>query len=150
MIYFEPVRVPMRKTPDLPIQMPTRADNGSAGYDLYSRQRSVIEPGRMIMFWTDIKAHMDGRDVLMLYPRSSMGSMQLMLANSVGVIDASYFNNPKNDGNIGLLLYNYGDEPVLIEIGDRIGQAVFVEFKVAQNDSTLKETRDGGFGSSDK
>ncbi len=150
MRYFEPVRKTMQKNTELVTQLPTRADNGSAGYDLYSKQTSPILPGQMVMFWTDVKAYMEGRDVLMLYPRSSMGSLQLMLANSVGVIDASYHNNKKNDGNIGIMLYNYGDEPVLIEVGDRIGQGVFVSFSVTDNDVTLKDSRDGGFGSTNE
>ena len=50
-------------------------------------------------------------EVLMLYIRSSIGIKQhVTLANGTGIIDADYFSNPDNDGNIGICLQNNRDE----------------------------------------
>ena len=41
-----------------------------------------------------------------------------MLSNGTGVIDASYYNNSDNEGNIMCALYNYGNAPVELKAGD--------------------------------
>ena len=57
-----------------------------------------------------------------------------------------YYNNPNNDGNIGIALYNYSNETVELKHGERICQGVFIPFLVADNGNTDKE-RTGGIGS---
>lgn len=131
--------------------LPTRADNGSAGYDLYTPERLVIEPGEIVKFKTNIKANMLSDEVLMLYVRSSIGiKRNLMLANGTGVIDSTYYNNPDNEGNIIGVLFNYGKETQIIEAGDRIMQGVFIKYLTIDDDKPLSNTRIGGIGSSGK
>ena len=48
--------------------------------------------------------------------------------------------------NIGIFLKNISDEPQIINIGDKIGQGLFVKYLVTDNDKVTK-TRKGGFGS---
>ena len=130
--------------------LPVRADRGSAGYDFYAKKDYILAPNQTFVFWTDVKAYMQADEVLLLFVRSSMGIKKgLRLANGTGVIDASYYNNPDNDGNIGIALHNTSKKPVVIKAGDRIAQGIFTKFLVADVDETLKETRDGGIGSSD-
>ena len=69
-----------------------------------------------------------------------------MLANGTGVIDADYYGNADNDGNIGLTLYNYGTETVTLVAGERIMQGVVVDYKITENDGAFG-SRVGGFGS---
>lgn len=129
--------------------IPTRADEGSAGYDFYSPETVTIKPKQMVKIKTNVKCKMGDREVLMLYVRSSIGiKKNLMLANGTGVIDSTYYNNPDNEGNIIIALYNYGDEPQTIEIGDRIAQGVIVWFFTVENDVVLSDKRTGGIGSS--
>ena len=45
--------------------------------------------------------------------------------------------------------YNIKDEDVQIKKGDRIGQAIFMPFLIADNDNANSE-RIGGFGSTNK
>lgn len=131
--------------------LPTRADNGSAGYDLYTPERLVIEPGEIVKFKTNIKVNMLIDEVLMLYVRSSIGiKRNLMLANGTGVIDSTYYNNPDNEGNIICVLFNYGKETQIIEAGDRIIQGIFIKYLTVDNDEPLSSTRIGGIGSSGK
>ena len=71
------------------------------------------------------------------------------LANGTGIIDADYFSNPDNDGNIGICLQNNSDEIVSFKKGERIMQGVFVKYAVCDSDDT-NEVRKGGFGSTGK
>lgn len=133
------------------IKIPTRADQGSAGYDFYSCEDARIEVGQQHIFWTNIKAYMQQDEVLQIFPRSSVGvKLGLMLANTVGIIDSTYYENPDNDGNIGIVLKNMGKEPVTILAGDRIAQGVFMKYLVTDNDVAMATERTGGFGSSGK
>lgn len=128
------------------IQLPTRSDPASAGYDFYSPCAVRIDPGESKLIFTDVKACMNPDEVLMLYVRSSMGKPRVVLANGTGVIDQSYYGNIKNDGNIGLYLLNLGEKPFHINVGDRIGQGVFMKYLTTDDDNTTG-TRTGGFGS---
>jgi dUTP pyrophosphatase len=137
------------RTTDGEIQLRVRSDPRRAGYDFYSPVDIVIPPNESKLFFTDVKAYMDDDEVLMLYVRSSMGKVHVVIANGTGIIDASYFNNPDNDGNIGFRLLNLGKEDYVIHIGDRIGQGVFTKYLIADDDNATGD-RTGGFGSSGK
>ena len=129
--------------------LPTRNDSGSAGYDFYAPDDFTIQPHDSYVFKTNIKAQMDDCDVLLLYVRSSIGiKKNLMLCNGTGVIDATFYNNPDNEGNITCALYNYGYEPQTILKGDRVMQGVFVKYFVTDDDVPVHENRLGGIGSS--
>ena len=140
-----------KKTMYPPVQLPVRADSRSAGYDFFSPTDVTILPKQKVVLWTNVKAYMQPDEVLEVYPRSSLGVKQgIMLANTVGIIDSSYYGNPQNDGNIGLALYNTSGTAVEIKRGDRIAQGIFKKYLVADNDITITEERQGGFGSSGK
>lgn len=132
------------------VTLPHRSSEGSAGYDLFSCEEVTMHPGDKHMFWLNVKAAMEPNEVLLLFPRSSMGLKGFRLANTTGVVDASYYGNPQNDGNIGVcLIYDPSDnfEPYTIHRGERIAQAVFVSYLLTDDD-TVSEKRSGGFGSS--
>lgn len=146
---FEIVDRDFRKT-DLneEIKRPTRATKYSMAYDFYSPIDLVIKPGKVGKIWTDIKAYMLTNECLILNVRSSQGG-QVMLANTAGWIDMDYYENVKNDGNIGIFLLNISDEDYVINKGDRIAQGAFFNFLPADNGNTYEE-RKGGFGSTNK
>ena len=135
------------RTTDGEITLPVRSDPRSAGYDFYSPVDIVIPPNESRLFFTDVKAYMEDDEVLMLYVRSSMGKIPVVIANGTGIIDASYYNNPDNDGNIGFRLLNLGNEDYVIHRGDRIGQGVFMKYLITDDDNATGD-RTGGFGSS--
>ena len=129
--------------------IPTRADLGSAGYDFYCVEDITINPKETVLIKTNIKAEMEQDEVLMLYVRSSIGiKKHLCLANGTGVIDSTYFNNIDNEGNIICAIYNYGDEIQTLKKNERFVQGVFIKYLTTINDSTLKNNRTGGIGSS--
>lgn len=146
--YFEVVQDKCRTTSG-EIQLPTRSDPKSAGYDFYSPIDITIMPNENVLFFTDVKACMKDDEVLMLYVRSSMGKIPVVIASGTGIIDSSYYSNQSNDGNIGFRLLNLGNEPYVIHKGDRIGQGVFMKYLTVNNDNSDGE-RIGGFGSSGK
>ena len=141
---FEVVKDEKRKTEGKVI-LPTRGSKVSAGYDFYSPVDITIEPNKIGKIWTDVKAYMRNTECLILNVRSSMGG-KFMLANTQGWIDADYYSNPNNDGNIGIFLKNISDESITIKKGERVAQGAFFNFLVADNGNTDNE-RIGGFGS---
>ena len=146
--YFEVVSDKFRKNKG-EIILPTRATKSSIAYDFYSPVTITIPPMQSIMIWTDVKAHFNEDEALLLNVRSSMGKHPVMIANTQGWIESDYYNNPDNDGNIGCRLFNLSTEPYVIHVGDRIMQGMFIKYLVADNGNT-DNTRQGGFGSSGK
>ena len=87
MRYFEVVKDEFRKNSGN-IKLPTRSTERSSGYDFYSPVDVIIQPHEMVMIWSDIKANMYWDNTLLIVPRSSMGKQPIMIANTIGVIDA--------------------------------------------------------------
>ena len=141
---FKVVSPTMRKSDH--VHYPTRGSVNSAGYDFYADKDYTIAPNEIIKVWTDIKAYMQPDEFLMLDVRSSMGG-KFMLANTIGIIDSDYYENPNNDGNIGIFLKNISNEVQHIKRDDKIAQGIFMEYLKIDNDKTTEE-RKGGFGSS--
>lgn len=147
---FEVVADWARSCPEASVILPTRATDRSAGYDIYALKSCVIPPGGKVALATDVKVYMKKDEVFHLYPRSSQGiKFDLMLANTTGVIDADYFENPDNDGAFTIVLRNMGSEDYLVRAGDRIAQGEFAKFLKADSDYNKKlPKRSGGVGSS--
>ena len=136
---------------NLDTKLPERQTKASAGYDFYVIEDVTIPPQSVVMLPTNVKAYMQDDEVLMLYIRSSIGVKKgVVLSNGTGVIDASYYSNPDNDGRIGIALYNSSNEEVHISAGDRIAQGVFIKYLTVDDDTVVNKVRVGGFGSSGK
>ena len=148
---FEIVSEEHLKHPEVETKLPIRGDKRAAGCDFFSKETVEIKPNEAHLFWTDVKAYMLPIEFLLVDVRSSIGTKKsLMLKNTIGIIDASYYGNPSNDGNIGVCLYNFGDEAVTIEEGERIAQGIFLYYLTPDDDNVLQAERKGGFGSSGK
>ena len=147
---FEAVVEEMRKG-TMDYILPVRGSSKSAGYDLASPIDVIIEPHSSVLVWTNIKVYMAEDELLQLHVRSSIGiKRNLMLKNTTGIVDSDYYSNESNDGNIGLALYNTGDEAVVIQKGERLVQGIFMKYLTVDNDTFLKDERTGGIGSSGK
>ena len=133
------------------VSLPVRGTLQSAGYDFFCPKDITVMPGATEKIITGIKAYMQPGEVLMLFPRSSYGiKHNIVLANTVGVVDADYYNNPDNGGNIIIAIRNNGNHPLKIGAGERFAQGVFFPFLPADNTETLHKERVGGVGSTDK
>ena len=138
---------------DKDINLPVRKTKWAAGYDFEAAEDTLIPSFKNginpVLIPTGIKAYMQDDEVLYLYNRSSNPKKKgLILANSVGVIDKDYYENPDNDGHIMFAFYNTKDEDIIIKKGEAIGQGVFTKYLLIDNDN-VTNLRTGGFGSTD-
>ena len=139
---------------DKNINLPKRSTKYAAGYDVEAAEDTIIpafKPGvKPTLIPTGLKAYMQDDEMLCLYNRSSNPKKKgLVLANSVGIVDKDYYGNADNDGHIMYAMWNFKDEDIKVEKGERIGQAIFQKYLIADNDNADAE-RIGGFGSTDK
>lgn len=133
------------------IVLPKRATNKSAGYDLMVCEDTIIKPKEIKLVNTGLKVKMSDDEALFVFPRSSLALKKgLVMSNSVGVIDADYYNNENNEGHIMIPLMNFKDEEVLIKKGERVAQGIFLKYETVADESFLTGNRTGGFGSSGK
>ena len=96
---------------------------------------------------TGVKAQLDPGTYLELSVRSSCPlKYWLIMANSVGIIDGDYYNNPDNDGHFILSIINTSNAVQRIPARSRVAQAVFVKYLTVDDDNATGE-RVGGIGS---
>lgn len=139
---------------DKGINLPIRKTAHSAGYDVEAAEDVVIPVFKSGMkptlVKTGLKAYCAPDEYYMLANRSSNPFKKgLVLANSVGIIDSDYYNNPDNDGHFMFAYYNFFDKDLEIKKGEVIGQVIFHKYLVVDNDNASGE-RTGGFGSTNK
>ena len=150
-------------------QMPTRATEGSAGYDFYSPVSVTLKPGESAIIDLGVsqsnkekvkypsedvtslgyvltQTEIESSYVLFLTIRSSLAFKYFLRAiNPIAIIDSDYTDTIK----FGIV--NDGKQPYVIQKGDRICQGVFVPFlTVEQNDIVIDKKRIGGIGSTGK
>lgn len=134
----------MRCHPDATV--PAYAHPGDAGLDLATVDAAVIQPGKRLALRTGWAMAIPSGWVGLVHPRSGLARRHgLTVANAPGTIDAGY------RGEVEVLLVNLGDEPVAIEVGDRIAQLVVqqVGYANVMEVNGLPDTArgDAGFGS---
>ncbi|MGB0964918.1 MAG: dUTP diphosphatase [Litorivicinus sp.] len=131
--------------------LPTPATAGSAGVDLRAMIDAplTLEPGQRELIPTGLSIHIqDPNWCAMLMPRSGQGHKRgLILGNTIGLIDSDY------QGPLMVSLWNRGQSPQTIEIGERIAQMVLVPVAVPSFNWVDEYTGDsargeGGYGSS--
>lgn len=118
-----------------------------AGFDLPALENYTIEPGSFSLLRTGIHLGIPENWVGILRDRSSVASRGGVC--SAGVIDASY------RGEVKVLMHNFGKEPLIFKVGDRIAQCIVMpylpgsaSFQVSTLEELGKTTRgSGGFGS---
>lgn len=146
--------------------MPTFATAGDAGADLIAATCNWDEKQGYWEYGTDISLEIPEGYVGLIFPRSSISKYDLMLTNSVGVIDSGYrgpigfrfkwnsFNKlysmlVRLTGGMGINPVGLGEQKY--KVGDKIGQLIImpcpaIEFIKAD---ALSETQRGenGWGS---
>ena len=128
--------------------LPKRGTSKSAGYDIYTPISFNLLQGEQILVPTGFKIAMEDDDVFLIFIRSSIGIKdKVTISNGTGVIDADYYNNDGNEGHVWLALKNNSEDIVPFSAGDRIAQGIFIKYNIVDNDEPIKETRNGGIGS---
>lgn len=123
--------------------MPERAHDLDAGIDLRTPIAAEIPPQGSVV--VDTGVHMA---IPMGYAGLLCGRSGLNIKHGVtcdGVIDAGY------TGSIRVKLYNHGEEPYMVERGDKVGQVLIipvVSLDLVRVDSLAVTARgNNGFGS---
>lgn len=130
--------------------MPTRADEGAAGYDLSACEEKIIPAGSWDKVDTGIAVEIPRYDCYArVAPRSGL-AYKKGISVGAGVIDSSY------RGTIQVILFNHGKEDFVVNPNDRIAQMIFeriytpVLAEVSYEELTYTERGIGGFGSTGK
>jgi dUTP pyrophosphatase len=143
-----PVRVEIRYLPHhegLPHL--ARMTGGSSGFDLHAAcdGEIVIEPGRASLVPAGFEMAVPRGFEAQVRPRSGLAlKSRIGLLNSPGTIDSDY------RGEVGVILFNFGDADFTVRRGDRIAQMVICSVPAAELIETevLESTGrgSGGFG----
>ncbi len=134
------------------IKLPQRATAGSAGYDFYAPVELNLKKGESLLIPTGIRSKINDGWVLKIYPRSGLGfKHRVQLDNTVGIIDADYYNS-SNEGHIMIKLSCDAHDDghiVTVNAGDGFAQGIFLQFGITFDDQA-SGVRNGGFGSTTK
>jgi dUTP pyrophosphatase len=131
------------------IPLPSRATEGSAGIDLRACIDEPIEisPGETRLIGSGLAISIQDENLAaVVIPRSGLGIRHgIVLGNLVGLIDSDYH------GEIGIAVWNRGDQPFTIHPGDRMCQMVFVpvvqvELEIVDEFTRNSARGEGGFG----
>ena len=101
--------------------LPKRATDGSAGYDIFATETHTIPAGGKGIIPLHISIMLPVARPFSCYarmaPRSGLAAKKHINVGA-GVIDADY------RGNIGVILFNHGQEPLHVAPGDAIAQLI--------------------------
>ena len=128
--------------------IPTYAKSGDAGMDLVAT-KIISNTTFDITYGTDLAMEIPEGFVGLVFPRSSIRKYELLLSNSVGVIDSGYRGEIqatfKKEIGLDSLAYN---------VGDRICQIMIIPHPTIEfeevNELNNTERGNGGFGSTGK
>ena len=130
--------------------IPNYSKDGDAGMDLTAISREFDQTNNVWVFNTGLSFEIPKGYVGLLFPRSSIYKQDLILSNSVGVLDSGYrgevlfkFKKSVTKG----VEYQYN-------VGDRIGQIIILPYPQIEFEEVdeLSETErgTGGYGSTGK
>ena len=151
--------------------LPKRATKFSAGYDLCASEDILIpslnfsyakrdqfftlEESARLLKATGSKATLvptgitykgQQNDVLDIRPRSSIATKNLLIIpNTPGTVDSDYYPN-----EIKVAMINLSPYDILIKKGERIAQAVIMNYITVDQEEEISEERISGFGSTGK
>ena len=126
------------------VALPKRSANGAARYDLcVSQNCTILAKGKGL-----VQTRLTISFPIGLYPRIAPRSrlaLKEFIDVGVGVADLDY------RGEVGVVLFNHGDQDFEVKMGDRIAELIFKKIRtpevveVAELEDTVSGV--GGFGS---
>ena len=139
--------------------LPTKAHSDDAGWDLYASTKAYDKDGNVV-YGTGVAIEVPKGYVGLLFPRSSNAKKELLLSNSVGVLDSGF---------VGEILFKFKPSMIFLDniptqrrldytevysLGDRIGQLIIIPYPeigfVEVDELSETERGAGGYGSSGK
>jgi len=124
--------------------MPKRGSPFSAGFDLSSSEGVIIPPHARKVVKTGLSIACPPGTYARIAPRSGL-AVKNFIDTGAGVVDADY------RGEVGVVLFNFGEEAFEVKKGDRIAQLILEQISMAEAvqveelDDTVRGV--GGFGS---
>jgi dUTP pyrophosphatase len=134
------------KRVDTTLPLPTYATAGSVGFDLICREDVVVAARALALIPGNLIVQTPPGYMLLLSMRSSTAKRKgLLMPNGVGIIDQDYCGE---GDEIMISVYNFRDEPVCVQRGERIAQGIFVPVgRVEWEEVAAMGEARGGFGS---
>lgn len=134
---------------DTSLPVPEYKTSQAAAFDLYARLETELPAGQVTLVPLNVALKLPSDHWALMSARSSLHKKGLMMANGIGVGDADFSGN---DDEYRAALYNYSDQPVTIEKGERIVQMIILPRQQVElvPVEKLDEVSRGGFGSTGK
>lgn len=124
-----PVRDEQYQPASLDVRIGSKLYRPSDDMMISSGTVHTFEPDKAYIGHTKDYIEMPDDLAAQLTGRSSMGRNGLIIHKTAGWIDCGFC------GQITLELYNFGDEPVEVSVGDRVGQLVFFRMEDSPDES---------------
>ncbi len=122
-------------------KLPRYAKPGDAGMDITAVSREITD--KYVEYRTGLCLEIPKGYACLIFPRSSVSKKDLLLCNSVGVLDSGY------RGELILRFQKLGND--IYEEGERIGQIMIIQVPEVEiievKELSESERGDGGFGS---
>lgn len=136
------------KRVDKDLPLPSYETAGAVAFDLIARIPVKIESHTIGRVPANVVVEIPEGYMLLLKDRSSTPKKKGLIC-TVGFVDQDYCGD---DDELTIQFYNFQDKPVLIEKGERLGQAAFVRIDRSEWEEveTMSKPNRGGFGSTDK
>ncbi|GIW62848.1 MAG: deoxyuridine 5'-triphosphate nucleotidohydrolase [Patescibacteria group bacterium] len=132
---------------DKTLPLPEYQTKGSVGFDLYAREKTVVQPFVPCLIPLNIIVKVPKGYLFLLASRSSLPIKKgLLIPNGVGIIDQDYCGE---EDEIKLQVVNFTQKDVIVEKGERIAQGILVKISrpnLIEVEQMNKKSR-GGFGS---
>lgn len=131
---------------DTSLPLPEYKTDGAAAFDLYAREETRIPARSVVLVPLNIALQLPTNHWALLSARSSLHKRGLMMANGIGVGDYDY----RGDGDeYKAALYNFTDQEVIVERGERIVQMIILKREKAEftEKPQFEDKSRGGFGS---
>lgn len=118
------------------------------GISKFLKEYDIFKP---TLVSSGVKCQLEQSEYLELSVRSSTPlKYGIIMANSEGIIDADYYNNESNEGEIFFQLYNLTPFDIQLICGDCLCQGIIKNYQITTDDNQVKKAvRDGGLGSTD-
>ena len=132
---------------DKSLALPKYETGGSVGFDILAREDHEIPGKEISMVPSNLIVEVPEKYMLVVASRSSTPRKKgLTPPHGFGIIDHDYCGA---EDEIKVLVYNFTDEIVKIERGEKIAQGVFVRIDKFEWDEVAEVEREsrGGFGS---
>lgn len=137
--------------------IPKYAKTGDAGLDLTAVTKSYDRDGNVV-YGTGLAFEIPDGYVGLVFPRSSLSSLDIALSNCVGVIDSGYRGEVTAKFKPAML-FNREQRPIILnnriyEVGERVAQIIIIPYPkiefIESDELSETERGTGGYGSSGK